>query len=501
MRNLITLFFSSLFFVLSVVCQGSGVVPCPHWRLLGSDKIKDGELGYEPLKWVTINPSLCFENRTKTFSRAFTNVFLHQTNEGWNKDPHARKQFVLSEIEDAINAGLGLFGDHAGNETNPLKIDITIADAITAGPISQYPGEENIVHNRDVTFNTWGYLETPGIATSCELLVGWPYNRSEPLTRLKKNIVKNMFHCVQQYHHPRVPWNSGARPWWHQSIARFFDGLLWPSPQGWSGEIADGKGFWDTDGYPEQYSGFHSLAASRETGALFWHWAYNSGWSPERITEWMKARFSDYRGDSVSYYGAFDFDAADMSRDPDICALFHSFGRAVGIDNVTYPVSGTKISGRTGWTPTPWKREVLYTPKSLERGEERDISGIMIHWPANKDIGAVYLVPWEITVLEVEFEKGQVLDVSIGHRDYVQRVIKGRETNFTIDRVNNASIYDDVRFSYRADGEVNLELMEGGEARIAVPEGQPLTRYQFFSTCTGATYDYAPLEVKVRRVF
>lgn len=80
-----------------------------------------------------------------------------------------------------------------------------------------------------VTFNTWNASSGPG---ECELLIGWPYNRSEPLTEMHKNLVKNMYHCVQQWHHPHVEWTHRARLWWHQAIARFFDGMLRPAEAG-----------------------------------------------------------------------------------------------------------------------------------------------------------------------------------------------------------------------------------------------------------------------------
>lgn len=311
-----------------------------------------------------------------------------------------------------------------------------------------------------------------------------------------------MYHCVQQYHHPRVPWNSGGRPWWQQRIARFFDGLLWPSPPGWGAKDSEGH-FWHSDGYPEQFDGSSGFTWSGERGALFWHWSYNSGWSPSRITEWMKSRWADYPGDTVHYWDAFDVDALDMSRDADFCALFHSFGRAVAIDNVTYSTTGVPISNRAYWGPTPWERKYLSTPKDLKRGEERDIS-VDLRWlpnPNELNKEAVLVKPWVINAIEAEFEKGQVSDVSIGHRDYIQRYISGHVTNFTIDRASNGSIYQDVQFAYRLAGEVNLEMLEGGEARTAVPEGQLLTKYEIFATCTGGTYDNAPLEVKVKRIF
>jgi len=71
----------------------------------------------------------------------------------------------------------------------------------------------------------------------------------------------------------------------------------------------------------------------------------------------------------------------------------------------------------------------------------------------------------------------------------------------SIDRVQNASIYRDVEFSYRVAGEVKLEMMEEGRARIAVREGEPLTQYEIFATSTGGTCEYAPLEFKVKRIF
>lgn len=90
--------------------------------------------------------------------------------------------------------------------------------------------------------------------------------------------------------------------------------------------------------------------------------------------------------------------------------------------------------------------------------------------------------------------------MKVGHRDYVRWGILG-DVNITISRAVNAPVYGDVQFSYRPAGEVNLEAMEGGEGRIYVAEGGALTTYGIFATCTGGTYEYAPLEFRVKRIF
>ena len=134
----------------------------------------------------------------------------------------------------------------------------------------------------------------------------------------------------------------------------------------------------------------------------------------------------------------------------------------------------------------------------LKLGEERDVYWVT-KWVGNSR--GLQVQPWAVTAIKVSFSRGQVLDVAVGHRDYVKNWEGSGYKNITIDRVQNASIYRDVEFSYRVAGEVKLEMMEEGRARIAVREGEPLTQYEIFATSTGGTCEYAPLEFKVKRIF
>ncbi|KAK5652293.1 hypothetical protein OQA88_10641 [Cercophora sp. LCS_1] len=438
------------------LCQPeSDLEPCPRWRLLGSEKIKQGAYGYEPLKYVELKPSTCAANKTKTFHRngTFTTATLHQTTEGWNRIGSTRKGLVLSEIDAAINAGLDLFASHAGNSTHPLAIHITVADALLLR--APNPPFEIVYPDKAVTFNTWGRTEPQGIGAECELLVSWPYNASDSLVKLKKNIVNNMYLCVEQYHHPRLDWETYV-PWWHHGIAYFFSSLLWPGEDEWN--------------YDE---GHYSTA--------LWHWAHSTnGWSLERITSWMKARRIESIDNPLP--NGLRADRQDMSQDANFTALFHSYVPAAAANKITYP-SGAPVNNTQRYF-YPY-RSFLYS--SNVKGEEMatPLAGTPVWYP--------------VRVYNTVLPAGQVFDISAGHVDYV--VLNG--ANVTIDRVANASVYGDVQISYCEAGKAKLgvELMEGGEARIAVPSQKSGgVEYEFFISCTGGTYQSAPLEFRVTRI-
>ena len=309
--------------------------------------------------------------------------------------------------------------------------------------------------DRSVTFNTWGRTEPQGIASECELLVSWPYNSSDPLVKLKKTIVNNMYFCVEQYHHPRLDWEYPYQPWWHDGIAHFFGAVLWPGEDAW--------------GYREG-----------TFGKAIWHWAHGSGWSLEKITDWMKARRIGSIDDADAVKNGLWVDREDMSQDPEFTALFHSFARAAAGNKVVY-ASGAAIN-ITGFSGS--RRGNLESPQL--RGEEK----------ASIPMTAT---AWYPSVMHFFLRAGHVLDISAGHADYV--VLNGAD--IPIDRVANASIYRDVQISYWEMGKADLgvEFMEDGEARIAVPNHDSgYVKYEFLATCTGGTYSLAPLQFKVRRI-
>jgi len=452
---------SVAFFLLALIppslCQlESGLEPCPRWRLLGSERVKEGAYGYEPLRYVELRPSTCAANKTKRFHRngTFTTVNLHQTTEGWNRIASARKSFVLSEIDAAINAGLDLFASHAGNATHPLAIHITVADALLFKDPNLGTLFEVDRSDRSVTFNTWGHTEPQGIGAECELLVSWPYNASDSLVKLKKNIVNNMYFCVEQYHHPRLDWETYV--WWHHGIAYFVSGLLWPSEGKWNYEEGDFR-------------------------TAIWHWAHNNnGWSLEKITNWMKARRIDLIDNPLP--NGLRVDRQDMSQDPNFTALFHSYVLAAAANKITY-ASGAPIND----TQRFFYSHRSFIASSNIKGEEKitTLTDFPVWYPAR--------------IWSTALPAGRVLDISAGHADYV--VVNG--ANVTIDRVANASVYGDVQISYCEAGkaELGVELMEGGEARIAVPSHKSgRVEYDFFVSCTGGTYHSAPLDFVVTRI-
>ena len=433
-----TLFIISLAFATSpAICDDGGTEPCPYWRGFHSRWEGNGYWfpwpGMDWLDRLNFTRSVCLRSETKVFSRAgtYTTVYLRKTNESWNQDP--RRDAVLEDIQDAINISLHLFGDHAGNATHPLDIHITIAD-VTRQKQSQSVSRD-VFLDEGILFNSWGSIW--GIARPCEMVIGFQDRNfsTQSTIKTKKNLVKNLYHCVQQYYHPKIDWDGSSRPWWHESVARFFDGLVWPLPPDVFPARPPVLGPGNPEPrYPEEYDGFRELGLNQAASALLWHWAHNTGWSPARITSWMKSlAFVD------GSIGSWEASRSSFAADPELSALFHSFARAAVMGNITYPTSPTptpiRLLPKTGFRSL-WPGGIYWPsspPLRFRPGEERDI--------VTKDRETLglesTLYPWEITLMDIPLAGGQVLEAEIRHRDYVWT----RYDKLMLDPVRNASVY------------------------------------------------------------
>ncbi|KAK5662216.1 hypothetical protein OQA88_8121 [Cercophora sp. LCS_1] len=451
-----------------------GTIKCPIWRPGYRESWETTERTYR------VNASLCFENTTRTFSapQIYTSATLYQTEEKWQND--TRKPDVLSAIKQAIIKSLELFGAHAGNTTSPLQIHLTLSSS--GRTISRSRNWNSLV-----VFDGWKPR-----GSHCYINIAYPLPSYEneipvPLLKLKKDLVRKMYHCVQQYHHPDISWDSldeyNDYQWWVGSIAVFFDGLAYPT----TAEI-----FPSDPDYRERYpEGFVTLGALPDglTGpyaALFWHSVQNAGWTPRQISEWMRNRTLREGGRSWETGNMNEQEA--MASDQQMCELFHRFGRVLARKNVRYPDGqvirlSDNLPWGLNWVDSKWG---VLNPVALKVGEEVDL--LDRFW---------YLESWTVQRIDVPLDQGQVLDVLVRWRD-------GPARDGT--RVYEGPLpkAEELEVSYRLSGMVDLVRVEKGETvRIVLPpragSGSRRSDYEFFVTSTGG-YQRASLEMIVKRV-
>ena len=255
--------------------------------------------------------SSCLLVKSAEFQRGYTHVTLHQTEEPWQQDP--RRAQVLSGVTEAIQAGLDLFGSHAGSPSDPLTIIATLSQGY----------DWDLVKARDkVQIDTYAAFDRNSPVTEphppCHILIRFPStppSTAYPLTGLQKEVIRRMYQCVIKYHHPTQGLEDYSTPWWSPGIARFFDGLAWPTtPDILSHNDAEPWGL-ETDlgfrDYPEEYRPPARIYQKLASTALFWHSVHNAGWSPERVTEWMKRHPDGYDWHRETEY---------LARDPEMGA-------------------------------------------------------------------------------------------------------------------------------------------------------------------------------------
>lgn len=225
--------------LLSTDAAANETILCPVWSHVPPDYM---------------NPGKYLLSKAKHFERfnAWTSVTLYQTEEEWQQNP--RKDQVLSEVEEAINKALDLFGTHAGTPTKPAHIHITVASFIHSSWRDPY-----------VQRDEWPTKQ--GDASVCYLVVGFPLNDLQfPFVELKKAIASGMYRCIMQYYHPKIDTDEYSTLWWASGLPRFFDGLAWPATEEMVGDsFANIKG----RPYPEQFALYKRLYEQSEETALF----------------------------------------------------------------------------------------------------------------------------------------------------------------------------------------------------------------------------------------
>lgn len=261
-----------------------------------------------------------------------------------------------------------------------------------------------------------------------------------------------MYQCVIKYHHSTQGLEDYSTPGWSPSIARFFDGLAWPTTpeilwhndaEAWS--LATDVGFRD---YPEEYRPPARIYRERASTALFWHSAHNAGWSPERVTEWMK-RHPDGKN--------WHRETEHLARDPEMGPLFHDFPRKLVDGQICYP-GGERINVTTQLRADGLGKRIT---EAEWGGPDSPLPLVGVpgvvqkKWP----VRSVGISGWELQRVNATFVGGQRVTVSVSHQV--------------------ASDYDDrLRWSVKLAGEQGgRETGMGGEWKeLAVPGGNGTTR-------------------------
>ena len=392
---------------------------CPVWRSADSMPYYPRALDADPNSWpgfkeIPMKPRVCLGSKSRSLQRdgVFTAVLLHQTEQEWQQ--HENRSFVLSEVNEAIYAGLDGFGRFGGTPSSPLQIHATIVGG---------GGDESGSPRLDAQVDLTHADEIPGgIGSTCYLSIRYPYptyryekdhNPGGPLVKFKKEIVNRMFRCVLQYHRPQM---DGKPGWWKWSAGRFFDDLVWPAPEdtyvrGWDDSSYSGGPWYRPRGYSEEYNAGDALWESwnYETSALFWHAAHDAGWDLETIMNWVKSFPKEAENDDRVMLKA-------MSQDDGLCRLFHDFGLRLAEGNISYSSGGKKISAVRGFK-WDWRslgaRAIAVAP------------GQFYHWPNFTEIlsdgaatgsllyGELYAQPWHVARHELYFAGAQRLSIAL----------------------------------------------------------------------------------------
>ncbi|KAK4442490.1 hypothetical protein QBC34DRAFT_24369 [Podospora aff. communis PSN243] len=434
-----------------VALANNDTIACPVWnsRLSFASHM-------EPHLPFHMRRSECLVSKSKEFSRdgAHTFVTLHQTEEAWQHD--ARRDSVLAEVEEAINVGLDLFGDHAGSLSRPLHIHATLALVQT----DWWKIDLDVLAQTDTKTDNITISANP---STCYLAIGFhqpAFNFS--LTSYKKEIVNQMYHCVVRYHHPALDFGW---QWWITSIARFFDGLAWPAtPDMWTQPFRN-----IYRGYPEDYNAWEKLMENDQSSALFWHAVHNAGWTTREISHWMANRTHP-----LSHL-PFTSEHQILARDPRFCDWFHEFGRKLGDGRIFYPSTGEKMDLSRVY------EEKLWMLWGFPIGSEESPVTAPADWLLPMNVG--HVDPWVVVHSPVAFRGGQEVNATLGYRNWKER--NGR-----------------LRWSYkRADEEESLEMGKGGDWKLITVPGtsETVAWYNFTVTTTAITRTadegYVDLEV------
>jgi len=434
----------------------------------------------------------CRSNLTRSYQResTFTRVLFRQD------DSLPPNPAAAGAIDEAVGAALDLFGSHAGNASLPLVIHLTLTDT-SALPPAAFKTTPSIAAGRPlVLFDSFG-APGPHTASPCFLLAGSPRAGDEraPLLRLKKDVVRAMYHCVQQFLHDEVVAPARAAPWWRLSLARFLDGIAFSAT---AELVAKPTLLWanHNTAFPEHFSPLQWAVKTGDGAAfsLFWHWLYLSHkeeWTLARIADWLRRypRVIDYQ-----------LHMTHLALDPDMPALFRAFGRAYLLGelyNLTYPDGKPIRLFRPEMSASQLEMARPFLDDSgggvrLAPGEER-----LADRPRRPETAKLRARNWAMDLWNVTLAGGQTVDVTIRPTAVVDWWgISWLERHVWSD------FSKDVHWSYRRAGEATLTSVAPGEtARIVVPaDVSGGAVYEFVATCTGYYYEMVDIEFKLRGV-
>ncbi|KAF5010773.1 hypothetical protein FDECE_3070 [Fusarium decemcellulare] len=270
---------------------------CPVWKGPLPDSAQD------------LAGSVCSNAWTRTFTKGSITARLYQVPGAWQKEP--RYSEIVNGVADAIKKGLDVFESLAG----PLKIHIGFVSGVLG----------DIVQIDD---------DNAGTKDPCYIIIDFPPGTSRyPLLAIQKDVIRNMYQCVEQFHRPNVVLWTEGNEWWRLGVARYFDGLVFPTTT-----AAMNRGL-----YPEEYQHGIPLYQNDEAAALFFHFVDGlAGWSPTDVHNWMKAHPNK---------ATYELERRSLSTDSKITSsIFHRFILACKDKTIKYP-NGQKIAYTLGGPP------------------------------------------------------------------------------------------------------------------------------------------------------
>lgn len=380
-----------------------------------------------------VNKSTCDSRTAQLFSHpsAHTTVTLFQTNETWQHSPS--RDPVLAALHAAINDSLVLFGTHAGTADLPLLVRATVS--LAADPARKPVQWQNAFDKA---------LHLPSHGNICDLSIVFP-PESSPVTpllllQLQRHLIRNLYYCVIQYHHPGMWWSmlhdelddSLGTPWWRAGIANFFATALRPTTP----DDLAGRDFWQAV-YPEEYFAVAQPRHRPMASAILWHWALQAGWTAEGVSRWMA-------GHEVTW--GWDEENRVLAADAEFRELFHGFGRAYVERGIRYAAANRTIAVIR---PEPvfdfefwWKAVAVEDVVKLETAGDSVVL-----------VPGLQVRPWVVAVVEVPIAREQIVNATMAIGDYVIGY-DGNRRNLTEEE--RERLAGDLQWSYRRKGTVDL---------------------------------------------
>ncbi|KAM7183196.1 hypothetical protein V8F20_012710 [Naviculisporaceae sp. PSN 640] len=279
---------------------------CPLWK------------GPLPNGFQDLAGSICYNSETKTYTRGTVTARLYQVPGAWQEDK--RYTEITNGVGAAIQKGLV--------SISPL-IPTTSTLTINIGFLWGGLGERVQIDS-----------DNSGQTSPCFIIINYPPEWVDiPLRAIQKDVIQRMYQCVEQFYRPSVTTFTEANEWWRRGIARYFDGLSYPTASGQAAADFLTRGL-----YPEEYSWGITLYQNDDAAALFFHWADQlGGWSPADVNNWMRGHANK---------ALYDEERTSLAADTKITSMvWHKFVLANIDQTIKYPTNGQKIGNTNGGVP------------------------------------------------------------------------------------------------------------------------------------------------------